>query len=262
MDSFWSKMLPHTALNRKKYPILLIFYSILVAILNLGLWWGFPKFLRGSPKPIFIYTTHSNRKHLQTFVPRVWSRIPGFLLYYMLSRRISTNPGLAEKSVASLIRSDVILATVNFCVPVIVAKAFTILLWSALIGLNRRTEYLVPRLQKKVRIVHMKNFTFSAKHVPGWQNSASDALSRFRFQDFRSLDPDANLNSTLVPQPLLAKLLFPPWTQKWRSLKLMAWSPSIVHSYSFAQRQFLSFFPSVVSGTCLTTMVCLSPLQN
>ena len=59
----------------------------------------------------------------------------------------------------------------------------------------------------------LNNFTFSAKHVPGWQNSASDALSRFRFQDFRSLVPDANLNSTPVPQPLLAKLLFPPWTQ-------------------------------------------------
>ena len=33
--------------------------------------------------------------------------------------------------------------------PVRIAKAFTILLWSALISLNRRTEYLIPRLQKK-----------------------------------------------------------------------------------------------------------------
>ena len=59
----------------------------------------------------------------------------------------------------------------------------------------------------------LNNFTFTAKHVPGWRNSASDALSRFHFQDFRSLVPDANTDSTPVPQAVLSKLLFPPWTR-------------------------------------------------
>ena len=59
----------------------------------------------------------------------------------------------------------------------------------------------------------LNNFSFTAKHVPGWRNSASDALSRFHFQDFRSLVPDANTVSTPVPQALLSKLLFPPWTR-------------------------------------------------
>ena len=59
----------------------------------------------------------------------------------------------------------------------------------------------------------LNNFSFTAKHVPGWRNSASEALSRFRFQDFRSLVPNANTVSTLVPQALLSKLLFPPFTR-------------------------------------------------
>ena len=59
----------------------------------------------------------------------------------------------------------------------------------------------------------LNNFSFTAKHVPRWRNSASDALSRFRFQDFRSLVPDANTVSTPVPQALLSKLLFSPWTR-------------------------------------------------
>ena len=58
----------------------------------------------------------------------------------------------------------------------------------------------------------LNNFSFTAKHVPGWQNYASDALSHFRFQDFRSLVPDTNTVSTPVPQALLSKLLFPLWT--------------------------------------------------
>ena len=57
------------------------------------------------------------------------------------------------------------------------------------------------------------SFTYSGCHIPGSKNLASDALSRLRLQDFKSLVPNANPNSTYVPQDLLLKLLFPPWTK-------------------------------------------------
>ena len=48
-------------------------------------------------------------------------------------------------------------------------------------------------------IVIPNNFTFSAVLIPGKVNKASDALSRFRFKEFRSLVPDANSASLYVP---------------------------------------------------------------
>ena len=81
----------------------------------------------------------------------VWGAAdPSLWVTHMLSRSIEfpLTQAPTEKSVVSLIRSDVILATVNFYMPVRIAKAFTILLWSALTSLNRRTEYLIPRLKK------------------------------------------------------------------------------------------------------------------
>ena len=58
----------------------------------------------------------------------------------------------------------------------------------------------------------LNNFTFTAMHVPGKFNKASDGLSHLNLQHFKSLVPDTNSDSLLVPTSLLHKLLFPPWT--------------------------------------------------
>ena len=85
----------------------------------------------------------------------------------------------------------------------------------------------------------LNNFSFTAKHVPGWRNSASDALSRFRFQitcprcqySFHSSTSSSTIQATL-----------PSLDSEWRRLMLLAWAPSTVRSYSSAQRQFITFW--------------------
>ena len=46
------------------------------------------------------------------------------------------------------------------------------------------------------------SFSFSAQHIPGVTNSIADALSRFHWQDFRRLAPDAHLHPTPIPPQL------------------------------------------------------------
>ena len=54
------------------------------------------------------------------------------------------------------------------------------------------------------------HFSFSARYIPGRRNSAADALSRFRFQEFRRLLPSADRSPTPVPPRLILELLSSP----------------------------------------------------
>lgn len=54
------------------------------------------------------------------------------------------------------------------------------------------------------------SFTFTAQHVPGVHNSIADALSRFHWQEFRRLAPEAQLHPVVVPLPLLDQLTLQP----------------------------------------------------
>ena len=53
-------------------------------------------------------------------------------------------------------------------------------------------------------------FSFSSVHVPAIQNNVADAISRFHWQEFCRLAPEAQLNPCPVPQLLLASLI-PPY---------------------------------------------------
>ena len=54
------------------------------------------------------------------------------------------------------------------------------------------------------------SFTFAAVHLPGIHNSIADALSRFHWQEFRRLVPEAILYPTPIPQQLWDLLMSPP----------------------------------------------------
>ena len=53
-------------------------------------------------------------------------------------------------------------------------------------------------------------FTFTAAHVPGVENKIADAVSRFRWQEFRQLAPEAHSSPCPIPQLLLDSLTPPP----------------------------------------------------
>ena len=55
------------------------------------------------------------------------------------------------------------------------------------------------------------DFTFTAIHIPGVKNAKADALSRFDFQRFREIAPQAAPKPKKVSQVLTSHLLFPPW---------------------------------------------------
>ncbi len=48
------------------------------------------------------------------------------------------------------------------------------------------------------------NIMFRAKHIPGKENQISDAISRFKMQEFRRLAPDADSHPTPIPEQFQA----------------------------------------------------------
>lgn len=55
------------------------------------------------------------------------------------------------------------------------------------------------------------SFIFTAQHVPGVHNKVTDALSRFHWQEFRLLAPEAQLSPVVAPRSLLEELTHPLW---------------------------------------------------
>lgn len=53
------------------------------------------------------------------------------------------------------------------------------------------------------------SFSYSVKHVPGLHNEIADALSRFLWQEFWRLAPQANPQPTPLPQLLQDQLTSP-----------------------------------------------------
>ena len=78
--------------------------------------------------------------------------------------------------------------------------------------LNARTSK-VPCLMHLLRSLLLAaarhSFSFSAQHIPGVTNSIADALSRFHWQDFRRLAPEAHRHPTPIPPQLLEDLISP-----------------------------------------------------
>ena len=68
---------------------------------------------------------------------------------------------------------------------------------------------LMRLLRKLLSSAARFNFTFTSQHVPGIHNHIADALSRFRWQEFRRLAPQASPSPVPIPQSLLDELTLP-----------------------------------------------------
>ncbi|XP_050973413.1 uncharacterized protein LOC127169819 [Labeo rohita] len=66
---------------------------------------------------------------------------------------------------------------------------------------------LMPLLRRLIWISACDQFIITAKHIPGSKNQIADSLSRFAFQKFRSLGPEADPLPT--PVPPYSELIFP-----------------------------------------------------
>ncbi len=58
---------------------------------------------------------------------------------------------------------------------------------------------LMPLLRRLIWISACDKFIITAKHIPGSKNLIADSLSRFMFQKFRALAPEADPSPTPVP---------------------------------------------------------------
>jgi hypothetical protein len=85
-----------------------------------------------------------------------------------------------------------------------------IILWcdnvSVIYILNSKSSKIdkIMDLVRKITVQTLiHNFTLHAKHVPGLDNSVSDALSRFQMQRFHQLAPTALPEPTAIPESLI-----------------------------------------------------------
>ena len=72
-----------------------------------------------------------------------------------------------------------------------------------------RCPKMMHLLRAFIRTACLHSFAFSARHTPGRLNSAADALSRFRFQEFQRLVPQADPCPSTIPPALLLSLVPP-----------------------------------------------------
>ena len=61
------------------------------------------------------------------------------------------------------------------------------------------------RILNKLAVLY--NFRYAARHLPGKDNAAADALSRLNVARFKRLMPDADSQATEVPNDLIMSLI-------------------------------------------------------
>ena len=82
-----------------------------------------------------------------------------------------------------------------------------------LVARTSKVAGLMFLVRKLLLVAARFSFTFSAQHVPGVHNQIADALSRFHWQEFRRLAPEARPYPVAVPQGLWDELIQPLYRQ-------------------------------------------------
>ena len=83
-------------------------------------------------------------------------------------------------------------------------KSQKILFWSDTVSTvdiirKGRSYYILKLMRKLTCCACTYNFSFSAKHIPGFKNEISESLSRFQIQRFKTLAPGADLHPCPCP---------------------------------------------------------------
>ena len=81
---------------------------------------------------------------------------------------------------------------------------------SVLQNKSSKSGHLMKLLRRLAVFAIKYNFAYSAIHVEGRRNPKADALSRFRFQVFRAICQNADVEPTEVDRDLFLDLLSPP----------------------------------------------------
>ena len=101
-------------------------------------------------------------------------------------------------------------------------------------------------------------FSFTAAHVPGVENKIADAISPFRWQDFRQLAPEAYLSPCLISQLLLDSLTPPPWNNdaciSWPRVWLLP-PGKHMHQVSASSSSFAAKLESFTPMACLAVQM-------
>ena len=101
-------------------------------------------------------------------------------------------------------------------------------------------------------------FTFTAAHIPGVENKIADAISRFCWQDFRQLAPEAHLSPCPISQLLLDSLTPPPWNNdaciSWPRVWLLP-PGKHMHQVSASSSSFAAKLESFTPMACLAVQM-------
>ena len=103
-----------------------------------------------------------------------------------------------------------------------------------------RTVHRMFLLCKLLLAAARFNFTFMAQHVPGTHNTIADALSRFHWQEFMHLAPEAQPDPVTVPVQLWQDLISPLLGQSASSCEGRAWLQLLVVLIRLVKRVLLA----------------------
>lgn len=79
-----------------------------------------------------------------------------------------------------------------------------------LLARSSRVPCIMGLLRHLLSAAARFNFTFTSQHIPGVHNNIADALSRFRWQEFRRLAPQAQPHPVPIAHQLWELLIPPP----------------------------------------------------
>ena len=105
------------------------------------------------------------------------------------------------------------------------------------INFNRFKSTRIMDLVQAITILTLEhNFSFTARHIPGLDNSIADCLSRFQMDRFRHLAPNAS--PLPLRQPSISDMNLTASVSRYLGA---CFAPATKRSYSVGQNHFISF---------------------
>lgn len=71
---------------------------------------------------------------------------------------------------------------------------------------SSKSQRVMSLVRPLVLLCMKNNIQIKTRHIPGYQNSIADSISRFQWERFRSLAPQADTTPARLPPELLSLL--------------------------------------------------------